>query len=206
MTMNNKVLYFHINPVKNEVFYVGIGTLKRAKSKHNRSNHWLSYIKKYDYDIMIEESNISWDEACELEKYWIKRIGRKDLGTGPLINLTDGGEGCLNQKMSIESRQKMSKSKRNMSDATKLKMSKSATGKKLSDTTKSKIAVALTGKIVTDTHRLNLSKSLTGRTVKHETCKKISEALKGNIPWNKQANPSERILKRRERRKIKCKI
>ena len=28
------------------------------------SNHWLSYIKKYDYDIMIEESNISWDEEA----------------------------------------------------------------------------------------------------------------------------------------------
>ena len=67
MKMNNKVLYFNINNVKNEVFYVGIGNLKRDKSKHKRSNNWLSYIKKYDYDIMIEESNISWDEACELD-------------------------------------------------------------------------------------------------------------------------------------------
>jgi len=33
--------------------------------------------------------------ACELEMQWIKAIGRIDLGTGPLCNHTDGGEGLV---------------------------------------------------------------------------------------------------------------
>jgi len=48
-------------------------------------------------------------DACSLEPNMIKTIGRKDLGTGPLLNLKDEEAGSSN--ISEESRQRMRKPK-----------------------------------------------------------------------------------------------
>lgn len=98
MKNNKKIycLYFHINPVKNEVFYVGIGNYKRPYVIKCRSDFWNKTVNKYGYEIKIINTELSWKEACELEKEWIKKIGRRDLKEGPLVNLTDGGEGNNN--------------------------------------------------------------------------------------------------------------
>ena len=88
----SKVVYFHINPIKNEIFYIGIGNKTRPYSK-NRSKGWYEIVSKYEYDVIIIQENLSWDEACIIEKKYIKQIGRKDLGLGSLVNLTNGGEG-----------------------------------------------------------------------------------------------------------------
>jgi hypothetical protein len=42
---------------------------------------------------MIIHTNLSRKESCELEKQYIKQIGRRDLGLGALVNHTDGGDG-----------------------------------------------------------------------------------------------------------------
>jgi hypothetical protein len=90
------------------VFYVGIGNKKtRSKSLEGRTNHWFNIVKKYKYTIEITHDNICWEEACSIEKYLISFYGRKDLGQGKLINLTDGGDGLLNP--SIDTRKKLSK-------------------------------------------------------------------------------------------------
>src|SRR5687767_9844318 len=56
--------------------------------------------------IKIRE-DLSEDEAFILERELIKIIGRRDLGTGPLVNLTDGGDGAVGQIMSQEARDKL---------------------------------------------------------------------------------------------------
>ena len=94
-------LYRHIRLDKNEPFYVGIGTdneFKRAYNLHNRSNHWKNITNKASYRVEILLDNICWEEACEKEIEFISLYGRKDLGKGPLVNLTDGGEGFLGYK------------------------------------------------------------------------------------------------------------
>ena len=63
-------------------------------------------------------------EALELEVKLIKYYGRKDLGTGVLINLTNGGEGLANP--STETRMKMAAAKRNESIETRHKRSVAA--------------------------------------------------------------------------------
>jgi hypothetical protein len=89
------------------VFYVGIGNKKtRSKSLEGRTNHWFNIVNKYGYTIEITHDNICWEEACSIEKYLISFYGRKDLGDGKLINLTDGGDGLLNP--SISTRKKLS--------------------------------------------------------------------------------------------------
>lgn len=95
--MENKYcLYLHINPVKQEIFYVGIGNKNRPYSKRSRSDFWHNIVKKYDYNVIIIENNLNIIEACKKEVYWIKRIGRRDLHEGTLVNLTDGGDGIIN--------------------------------------------------------------------------------------------------------------
>ena len=88
-------LYFHIT--NNQIFYVGIGDKDRpfVKGKY-RSKFWNNIVNKHGYDIDILKKDMSWEEACELEKYWISKIGRRDLKLGPLVNQTDGGEGAKN--------------------------------------------------------------------------------------------------------------
>lgn len=124
--MNNNCLYFYINIVKYEIFYVGIGNEDRPYSKYNRNEHWHNTVNKYEYIIVIIKNNLSWNEACELEKYYIKQIGRKDLGLGTLVNWTDGGDG--NNNPSEETRRKMGNGRRGklFSEENKIKFSISA--------------------------------------------------------------------------------
>lgn len=88
------VVYRHITRDTNEVFYVGIGkTEKRAYYKsRERSTFWHNVAKKgYEVEILFED--LTWDEACEKEKEFILLYGRRDLGEGTLVNMTDGGDG-----------------------------------------------------------------------------------------------------------------
>jgi hypothetical protein len=127
-------VYTHTRLDTNEVFYVGIGTqdnYKRASRSHNRTNYWNNIVKKCGWKVDIVFDNLTWDEACNKEKELIKKIGRVDLGTGTLVNLTDGGEGTL---------------KRIVTNETKAKMSKTRKGKLRSELDKLKISTAMKGK------------------------------------------------------------
>jgi hypothetical protein len=144
------VVYTHQRLDNNEVFYVGIGkTSRRAFSKNDRSKYWTNIIKKTNYIVDILHSDVSWEEACELEKHLIFLYGRKNLGLGLLVNMTDGGEGSIGVIVSDETRKKLSISRKGeknyaygkiRSDEHKQKISKAHKGKTHSDETKKKIS------------------------------------------------------------------
>lgn len=94
------IVYQHINKKTEEIFYIGIGKKEeRAYHKDNRGKFWKDYISKYpDYEIKITHKDIIWEEACAIEKYLIAFYGRRDLGKGSLVNMTDGGDGILGYK------------------------------------------------------------------------------------------------------------
>jgi hypothetical protein len=137
------VVYKHTRLDKNEVFYVGIGkTEKRSTSKHNRNQMWWNIINKTEIGIEILSNDLTWNEACDIEKYLIAYYGRRDLGLGTLVNMTDGGEGLVN--LSKESKLKMSqtwigrKHKQESKDKIreKVKGNKNMLGKKHSEITR----------------------------------------------------------------------
>lgn len=108
-------VYTHIRLDTNEVFYVGIGTQDnyiRASRTANRSVFWKNITKKTGWKVNIVFDNLTWDEACEKEKELISFYGRKDIGTGILVNHTNGGDGSNGRIFSKETREKMSKTRK----------------------------------------------------------------------------------------------
>ena len=71
-----------------------------------RSLHYkiLSILEKGDQIAYQKTECATEAEAFDEEKRLIALYGRKDLGMGPLCNLTDGGEGAKQSPESIEKR------------------------------------------------------------------------------------------------------
>lgn len=100
------VVYRHIRRDKNKPFYIGIGDEEsRAYEKKGRTRVWKNIAKKgYEVEILFED--LTWEEACQKEREFIALYGRRDLGLGTLVNLTDGGEGTLGYKHTEETKEK----------------------------------------------------------------------------------------------------
>ena len=102
-------VYKHIRLDTNQPFYIGIGNdIKRAYSKCDRSGFWKNVVNKHGYKVEILHENITYDEAKEKEKEYIKLYGRMNNKTGVLVNFTDGGEGTHGFKMTEEQKKKIS--------------------------------------------------------------------------------------------------
>ena len=91
-------LYRHIRLDKNEPFYIGIGECNynprryyRAYQKLTRSSFWKAIINKTNYTVEIIFETEIFEEICSKEREFIKLYGRKNLKTGTLANLNDGG-------------------------------------------------------------------------------------------------------------------
>lgn len=97
--IKNAYVYSHTRVDNNIVFYIGIGTskeFKRAYSLNGRNRFWRHVVAKTKYEVEILFENITIEQANSIEIQLIKKYGRRDLGNGVLVNLTDGGEGINN--------------------------------------------------------------------------------------------------------------
>lgn len=180
-------VYAHYKPEDATPFYIGKGSGRRLWDKQNRSEWWINIVNKYGFVAKKLIENLTHEDALKEEAKLIREYGRMDLGTGCLINLTDGMDG--NAKLSEQTKQKMSESAkgRKWSQQQKDKFSKikkqqlakynPSIGRKHSDITKRKIGEKSKQKVFTDDYRKKLSRVTSGRNNPRATVYKIEEKI-----------------------------
>jgi len=154
-------VYLHRRATDGEPFYVGKGKGKRARSRHNRSDWWRSVVDKHGYFVEIVVSDVQEWYACELECELIALYGRRDLGDGPLVNLTDGGDGAV--RLAPETLKRIAEKNRGKRRTPEAIERASAThrGRKNTQETKSKMQkAALARRAVSDETRAKISESI----------------------------------------------
>ncbi len=134
-------------------YYVGKGSGNRAYVK---SNHTLYTPTKER--IIIQDFECEEDSFFS-EKFLISFYGRKDLGTGCLKNLTEGGDGLSGHKHSEETKKKMSESRSGSKNPNFGKKFSEEHKKKLSEAKKGdKNPKYWSGKKFSEDHKKRLSK------------------------------------------------
>lgn len=191
---------------------------KRMSSHRDRMNsgstlplyNWMR--KHKDVEFFVVASKITLEEAYAREKGII--IVFRELNY-KLLNCTKGGESIYDlskesrEKIrksstgrvhSAETKIKMSEAKKGkttwnkgvqMSEESKLKLSKSKTGKKLTEEHKNKISEKLKGRVQSESAKKSIGDAHRGKNVSEETRKKLSEAAKGKPAWNKGMRKSD---------------
>lgn len=114
-------------------YYIGYGKNRRAFDKHHKIP-----VPKDKSKIVFLYENLSQQEAKELEIQTISKYGRKDKGTGILLNLTDGGEGVSGMIHSDNTKELMSQKK--------IGENNNFFGKKHSEETRKRMSLAKKGK------------------------------------------------------------
>jgi hypothetical protein len=182
-------IYKHIRKDTNEVFYIGIGKASyRIQSKQSRNPMWHNIVNKTEYIAEIIEDGLNWQIACIKEKELISFYGRRDLGMGTLVNMTDGGDGLNNPnketrlKMAVNKGQKIhtEQSKKRIGEATRNRM----LGSKFSDETKQKLSDSHKGIQQSEETKQKRKLALIGKNtgpLDEETKRKIGEANRGKI-------------------------
>lgn len=130
--MNNFYVYVYLDPCKpgnyeyngitfsHEPFYVGKGKNYRYKlHTYNNSKHVINKFLQNKINkikrsigslpiIIKYKSNLKESESLLLETELIRIIGRRNEKTGPLVNLTNGGEGVSGKKHSEKTKKILS--------------------------------------------------------------------------------------------------
>jgi hypothetical protein len=159
---NNKVVYIHRRNDTNKVFYVGMGSKKRAYSKSGRNNYWKNTVNKVGYNIEIVDEEISKKDALELEIFMIAEYGLYNL-----CNITEGGE---HHPIDL---------------ATRIKISNTLKGVKHSEQRKINIGLGSVGHKMHQNTREALKNANVNRKHSKESKIKMSISKKGTIVSDK---------------------
>lgn len=99
-------VYAHYRPNDNIPFYIGKGFGKRAWWKYSRNKWWHSIVNKHGgFDVKILLDNLNECSSMCMEAMYINAYGRADQGKGPLVNMTDGGDGISGYKHTQETKE-----------------------------------------------------------------------------------------------------
>lgn len=137
--MEHFYVYLLKNPLKEGApFYVGKGKGRRVDShlrdaRKGKNTHKFNVIRQIVEAgskpiVQFVDTELSEEQAFELEVFMISLIGREDTGSGTLTNKTDGGEGGVGYKHTKEAIEKIRLSQigKTVSEQTKQLISKNS--------------------------------------------------------------------------------
>lgn len=162
-------------------YYSGKGKGNRAWVKHRKKKNgkWIGVHTPSDPSrIIITHWGLTEIWAFAMERWHIRWYGRKDLGTGILLNATDGGEGKSGHKNSKSSNEKRSRSLSNRVGSRK--------GHVTSEDTKGLISKSMTGKIRTAEHIENNAAANRGKKRTKE--QNLQNSIRNSGPNNPNAD------------------
>lgn len=216
---NNYVVYMHKNKINGKV-YIGITSnspKRRWDCGRGYKNQILFYrsIQKYSWDnfehIILFE-NLTKEEAEQKEIELIKQYKSNNKKYG--YNIANGGNcaGSASEETRMKMSERMKKNNPMKNKETVEKMRQSQLGKKLSEEHKQKLINANKGRKHTEEEKekdriahlgnkngMYGKKGLLhpnfGKHLTEEQKKKLSESLKGHIPWNKGKKLTEKHKK-----------
>ena len=191
-------IYIILNPITNEVRYVGKTTNIKRRFYQHLHTKLNSYCSKWIFSLLkqniIPEFSII-DEVTEdnwqfWETYWIAQF--KSWGFN-LTNLTSGGEGCNNRLVSKETRIRISNNQKNekgywfgkkFSDEHIKNMIRTGENhhyfnKKFSEEHKKKISLSKKGINLTTEHKIRIGNSIKGEN--NPVAKKVIDIETGII-------------------------
>lgn len=168
-------------------YYVGKGKGDRAYRKVGKP----CATPKDKSKIIYLKTNLTEEQSFNHERYMIFILGRKDLGTGILLNKSDGGEGASGCIPSEETKRKRSAKMKGENNPLYGKRGKDSPryGKKHTQETKDKIRKSLQGNVISEETRIKISEKnklnrlgeknpFYGRKHSEETKQKMKETAK----------------------------
>lgn len=177
---NNFYVYAYVrksdSPIAGTPYYIGKGKGDRAYRGH------LVPVPPNDRIIFLEQ-NLTNIGALAIERRLIRWFGRKDLGTGILLNQTDGGDGNTNVRLPESQKLKMSEThiRIGISPDHMKKMIQGRVGLPLSDKHKQSLSenhVGMSGLKHSDETKKKISMSKKNKPVSNEHRQKLVEAWK----------------------------
>jgi len=162
-------------------YYIGKGKRYRINEQNGKAAklppiHRRIYLK----------TNLTEQEAFRHEIYMISVLGRKDLDTGILRNLTNGGEGNAGRVVDDDVRGKIREGvnkwyqDNEVKNSTREKLRQNWLGRKHSEQSKQLMSKVAKGRKFSEEHKSNLSKALTGREYSEEYKRNMEVATTKN--------------------------
>lgn len=155
-------IYLHLDPLTDEVRYVGKGHDRRAYSFSHRKGHhknWIAKLAKNNLKPKVEifQDKLTEKEALEQEVFWIDYFLSVEER---LTNATLGGEGTCGYKFPEELKKRLNADKigKPAVEATK-RAAELARGKKRPPEIGAKISKARKGMKFSEEHKANLRKA-----------------------------------------------
>lgn len=162
-------VYIYRDPTSGQPFYVGKGKGPRYSRHLKRQDKHPLTQKIQKLSALNEEPRIDVIEmpsegfALRAEEFLIAYFGRKDLGLGPLLNLTDGGEGSSGIKMSQATKDKLSLAFRGKRQTPETIAKRMAGRKPLSEEARERISKSKRGVPLTEEHKAKLAAAKLGK-------------------------------------------
>lgn len=179
MASLERVAYVHCKP-DGTPFYVGKGTVRRARYFGERNPHHQAVVNKYGSKNLSIGFFPCSDSAVayELEIGLIKRL--KVMGI-PLVNRTAGGDGGRNP--SSETRLLLSETakKRGVSEACREASRRAKLGKPLTAEQREHLRSVQSGKKFSEEHRRNISSSAKKRGISRKVLEAAWAANRGRV-------------------------